>query len=204
MISRPRVLPLLLAAVIGPSLVHAAKPAGVFVAEDDAALVLSDRSWLPGAQLLVRGGDAEGPAAARQLPAFDAIVSGAAQRHALPSSLLHAVISAESRYAPQAVSPKGAMGLMQLMPATARALGIARPFDPAQNIEGGARYLRHLLDEFAGDLSLALAAYNAGPAAVHRHGRRVPPYAETRAYVPRVLAHMARLDAATAAPATAP
>lgn len=204
MMSGLRVLPLLLAAVIGPALAHAAKPAGVFVAEDDAALVLSDRSWLPGARLLVGGADTERQAAARKPPAFDALVSGAARRHALPTSLLHAVISAESRYAPQAVSPKGAMGLMQLMPATARALGIARPFDPAQNIDGGARYLRHLLDEFAGDLPLALAAYNAGPAAVHRHGRRVPPYAETRAYVPRVLAHMARLDAALAAPATAP
>lgn len=193
----------LLAAVFGMPLAHAAKPAGVFVADVDGALLLSDRSWLPGAQLLTGGDEANHPHK-RNAPAFDAIVAGAARRHALPSSLVHAVISAESRYVPQAVSPRGAMGLMQLMPATARSLGITQPFDPAQNIEGGTRYLRHLLDEFAGDIQLALAAYNAGPAAIHRHGRRVPPYPETRAYVPRVLAHMARLDALSAVPAPAP
>jgi soluble lytic murein transglycosylase-like protein len=85
------------------------------------------------------------------------------------------------------VSRKGALGLMQLMPATARRLGVRDPFDPAQNIQAGARYLRELLTQFRGDLALALAAYNAGEAAVMRAGYRVPPYAETLAYVPRVL-----------------
>ncbi|MDQ2695555.1 MAG: lytic transglycosylase domain-containing protein [Pseudomonadota bacterium] len=104
----------------------------------------------------------------------------------LDPALLHAVISAESAFNPVAVSPKGAMGLMQLMPATARRFGVADPYDPVANIVGGARYLRWLLDQFQ-QLTLALAAYNAGENAVIRHGNAIPPFQETQTYVARVL-----------------
>lgn len=115
------------------------------------------------------------------------LIDSVAATHALPPALLHAVIEAESGYNAQAHSPKGAAGLMQLMPDTARELGVADVWDPAQNIDGGARYLKRMLQLFDDDLSLALAAYNAGPGAVRSSGRAVPPYAETRRYVPSVL-----------------
>jgi soluble lytic murein transglycosylase-like protein len=110
----------------------------------------------------------------------------AARRHGLDPDLVIAVVSVESGFRPEAVSPKGAQGLMQLMPATAEALGIEDAFDPAQNLDGGARHLGQLLTLYGGDLAKALAAYNAGEGAVHRHGG-VPPYRETRAYLKRVL-----------------
>jgi len=100
-----------------------------------------------------------------------------------------AVAAVESGFNPAAVSAAGALGLMQLMPATAKSLGVSNLLDPVQSEEGAARYLRHLLDQFHGNLTLALAAYNAGPGAVSRFGG-VPPYAETRAYVSRVLKYM--------------
>jgi soluble lytic murein transglycosylase-like protein len=114
-------------------------------------------------------------------------VSHAAADTGLPESLLHAVIKAESNYNADAVSRKGAVGLMQLMPETARRYGVLDARDPAANVLGGARYLKNLLALFDADLELALAAYNAGPAAVVHNRRAVPPYAETRRYVPRVL-----------------
>src|SRR5256886_14151990 len=110
----------------------------------------------------------------------------AAARHALAPELVEAVIRVESNFEPRAVSSKGARGLMQLMPKTARLLGVRNVFDARQNIEGGARHLRNLVDLYNGNLTLALAAYNAGADAVARHGG-IPPYAETRAYVARVL-----------------
>jgi soluble lytic murein transglycosylase-like protein len=97
------------------------------------------------------------------------------------------VITAESGYNAAAVSRAGAQGLMQLMPQTAKRYEVADSFDPEQNIRGGARYLRDLLDLFGNDLELAIAAYNAGENAVLRHGRKVPPYRETLAYVPKVI-----------------
>ncbi len=109
-----------------------------------------------------------------------------AAEHDLAPELLHAVIQVESGYNPNAVSPKGAVGLMQLMPATARRLGVVDSRDPLANLRGGARYLRNLIRLFDGDLQLALAAYNAGEAAVQRHARNIPPYAETIAYVEAV------------------
>jgi soluble lytic murein transglycosylase-like protein len=112
-------------------------------------------------------------------------IQSAASFNALEESLIRAVIHAESAYQPDARSPKGAQGLMQLMPATAAELEVADPFDPADNIDGGARYLAQLLSEFDGDLDLAAAAYNAGPSAVYQHGG-IPPYDETREYVRRV------------------
>jgi soluble lytic murein transglycosylase-like protein len=117
--------------------------------------------------------------------AFSREIHGAAQFNAVDESLIRAIIHAESAYQPDAQSPKGAQGLMQLMPATQRKLNISNPFDPASNIEGGTRYLADLLLEFNGDISLTAAAYNAGPTAVHKFGG-VPPYDETREYVKRI------------------
>ena len=109
-----------------------------------------------------------------------------ANRHRLEPALMDAVISAESAYNPTAVSSAGAQGLMQLMPATAKRFGVSNPFDPIANMQGGARYLRLLLDQFK-SLNLAIAAYNAGEGAVQRYGNKIPPYEETRTYVSRVL-----------------
>jgi soluble lytic murein transglycosylase-like protein len=114
------------------------------------------------------------------------VAAAAARRHGLDPELVMAVVSVESGFRPGAVSPKGAQGLMQLMPRTAESLGVEDAFDPAQNLDGGARHLGQLLTLYDGDLVKALAAYNAGEGAVHRHGG-VPPYRETRAYVKKVL-----------------
>jgi soluble lytic murein transglycosylase-like protein len=118
---------------------------------------------------------------------FDAIIDAAATQNAVEGALLRAVIVVESAFDPDAVSNKGARGLMQLMPATAKAYGAVDISDPAQNVQAGARYLRDLIKRYQNDLELVLAAYNAGETAVERHGRRIPPFAETRRYVPRVL-----------------
>jgi soluble lytic murein transglycosylase-like protein len=117
--------------------------------------------------------------------AYNAEISAAASLHSVEVSLIRAIIHAESAYQPDAVSPKGAQGLMQLMPATQDLLQVPNAFDPAANIAGGTRYLAGLLDEFDGDITLATAAYNAGPGAVEKYGG-VPPYDETREYVRRV------------------
>lgn len=117
---------------------------------------------------------------------FKHLFENAAKKTNTDSRLLEAVAAAESGFNPQAVSPKGALGLMQLMPDVARSLGVSDPFDPAQNVRAGAEYLHDMLDRF-GDLELALAAYNAGPAAVEKYGG-VPPYPETQAYIQKVLA----------------
>jgi soluble lytic murein transglycosylase-like protein len=124
--------------------------------------------------------------AATGLADFERLVAEAARRHGLDPALVMAVVSVESGFQPQAVSPKGAQGLMQLMPATARDLGVADPFDPAANLDGGSRYLSSLVARYDGDLAKALAAYNAGMGAVARHGG-VPPYEETRRYVRKIL-----------------
>jgi len=117
---------------------------------------------------------------------FDPIINSCALEYGVDKSLVKAVIHAESGYDPNAVSAKGASGLMQLMPNTARSLKVANSLDPADNIRGGVRYLRFLLDTFRGDETLALAAYNAGLSRVAQYGG-VPPYTETRNYVAKVL-----------------
>ncbi len=118
---------------------------------------------------------------------FQEAIAAAAQATGLDPRLLQAVAEQESGGNPSAVSPAGAQGLMQLMPGTAQALGVQDPFDPTQNAIGGATYLKEMLQEFQGNLSLALAAYNAGPGAVQKYGG-IPPYPETEAYVRGVLA----------------
>lgn len=120
-------------------------------------------------------------------PQLLAHIEQSAQNNQLDSELIQAVIHVESAFKVQAKSHKGAQGLMQLMPTTASRMGVKNSYDPAQNIEGGAKYLRELLTLFNNDLSLALAAYNAGENAVMRYGNRIPPYKETQAYVPKVL-----------------
>jgi soluble lytic murein transglycosylase-like protein len=126
-------------------------------------------------------------------------LSTAADAYALDPKLVEAVAWRESRFHTDALSAKGAVGVMQLMPATARDLGVD-PHDPSQNIRGGALYLRRMLSEFGGDVRLAVAAYNAGPAAVRKHGG-VPPYAETQAYVTSILGRMAASGASFTVPA---
>jgi hypothetical protein len=119
-------------------------------------------------------------------PPFHYQIAQASQTYQVEEALIKAVIMAESGYNPRAVSHKGARGLMQLMPATAKWLGVHDSFDPAMNIDGGVRYLRKLLDRFNGDMQLALAAYNAGSRYVHQYGG-VPPFRATRAYIKKVM-----------------
>jgi hypothetical protein len=116
---------------------------------------------------------------------IDRLVEQAARRFRVDPELVHAIIRVESDYDPKAVSRKGAMGLMQLIPATAQRFGVENPFDPKQNLEGGVGYLKYLLDLFGGDLGLSLAAYNAGEHSVQRYGG-IPAFAETRDYVHKV------------------
>ncbi len=124
---------------------------------------------------------------------YDELILEVAAQHGVEPGLVKAVIAAESNFRPHAVSRVGAQGLMQLMPATAADLGVERPFGVVENIDGGVRYLRAMLDRF-GDVARALAAYNAGPGAVDRH-RGIPPYPETRAYIKRVLEYHRRYQA---------
>ena len=118
---------------------------------------------------------------------YDSIIENAATAASVEPNLLRAVIVVESGFNSRAVSKRGAMGLMQLMPATATRFGVSNPYDPLQNVHAGARYLKFLIDRFGQDVSLALAAYNAGEDAVDRNGGQIPPFSETMAYVPRVL-----------------
>lgn len=173
----------------------AAVPAGAQVYAGQSAggaIVLSDFRSAEAPSVLIDAPRDDARAIA-PAPATDikAIVHEVAASEQVSPHLLEAVIAVESGYNPRAVSPKGAQGLMQLMPATASRFGVVDPFDPRENVRAGARYLKQLLELFGGELRLALAAYNAGEQAVIRSGHRIPPYAETQRYVPRVLARLA-------------
>jgi soluble lytic murein transglycosylase-like protein len=179
-------------AIITVLLVPASASAQIYAWRDaKGTLVLSDRPIeAPTRVYEVAGAPEYRTTTPSEAPAVDegyeSLVQEHAQKHDLRPELVRAVIQVESGFNPRARSPKGAMGLMQLMPATARELGVVNPYDPAENIRGGTLYLRRLLDRYDGDERLALAAYNAGSGAVDRYGRAVPPYRETRDYVRRV------------------
>ncbi len=132
-------------------------------------------------------GAAYDPALLARASQYDPLIDRAAAQAAVAPALLRAMIVVESGFNASAISRTGAMGLMQLMPQTARRYGVTNPFDPRQNVHAGARYLHDLLQRFGNNLSLALAAYNAGENAVERSGFRIPPFQETEAYVPKVL-----------------
>jgi soluble lytic murein transglycosylase-like protein len=190
-------------ALAAAALIPARADAQIYAWRDaNGTLVLSDRELNTPTKIYeVEGAPAYRTTTAHVTsgaPRFDDIVVAHAQRHSLRPELVRAVIQVESGFNPQATSPKGAMGLMQLMPATARALGVRNPYDPEENIRGGTAYLRKLLDKYDGNEELALAAYNAGPGAVDRYGN-VPPYRETRDYVRKVGSKADLVDSAATA-----
>jgi soluble lytic murein transglycosylase-like protein len=165
-----------------------ATTAGAFGAALESALH-------PGTPLGPTAGGAAADAPAPVPPGeIDALVNQNAAIWQVDPALIKAVIANESGFNANATSPVGAQGLMQLMPETAAALGVRNPYDPAQNVAGGTRYLRSMLDRFGGDARLAIAAYNAGPGAVEKYGD-VPPYAETKNYVQNVLGSAERYRA---------
>jgi hypothetical protein len=129
---------------------------------------------------------------------FQKIIRAAAERYGMDADLIHCVVAVESNFDPKAVSPKNARGLMQLLPQTAAHYGVKDIFDPEENVNAGTRYLKELLTKYH-NLTLALAAYNAGPERVDRYGRRVPPYLETMKYVQRIAKNYAKIKADTAA-----
>jgi soluble lytic murein transglycosylase-like protein len=187
---RIRICSLVLAmALVGPG----AASAQIYAWRDaNGTLVLSDRSIdAPTDVFVVEGAPAYRTTRPAERPSasadrYDDLIIVHANRQNLRPELVRAVIQVESGFNPRARSSKGAMGLMQLMPATARELGVVNAYDPEENIRGGTQYLRQLLDRYNGDERLALAAYNAGAGAVDRYGRDVPPFRETRDYVRKV------------------
>ncbi len=164
---------------------------------------LTDRPDHKGYKLLVRTTKGWKPTSIanyqNRRTTFTPTISKAAQTYRLPDALLHAVITAESAYNPEAISPAGAVGLMQLMPETAARYGVSDRRDPVANVNGGTRYLRDLLQMFSNNVILALAAYNAGENAVIKYGNKIPPYEETQLYVRKVLEYYKRYRSATIA-----
>ena len=160
------------------------------------ATTLSAAQQAPGQQTSAISVSAASGTTAGGTTDFEAEINAAATSNGVDPALLKGLVAQESGFDPNARSGAGAVGLTQLMPGTAAALGVTDPTDPAQSLQGGARYLREQLDRFGGDERLALAAYNAGPGAVSKYGG-VPPYAETQGYVNKVLANAASYRGAT-------
>jgi len=181
-------LRVLLCIIFGASAALAESPVLAFAPRVEAVVVIVEPESEPAPA------PAQVPTAA-DMRRYAAIVQAAARAQGVEGDLVHAIIWAESSYNPDAVSSAGAAGLMQLMPETARLYGVRNVFDPEENIRAGVKILKRLLVQFDGDLELALAAYNAGPNAVIRAGNRIPPHAQTEAYVPRVLDYYRRLQA---------
>lgn len=166
--------------------------ADVYISSDGKGGFVLSNVHRPGRhydRVIIEAGATGGPANAQMVTGrpYADLVAAAALANDVPQALLHALIKAESGYNPKARSAKGAAGLMQLMPDTAREMGVTDVLDPEANVQGGARYLKRMLKLFDNDITLAVAAYNAGPDAVLSRGRVVPPFAETRRYVPNVL-----------------
>jgi Transglycosylase SLT domain len=126
---------------------------------------------------------------------FQKVIRAAAEKYGIDADLIHCVVAVESNFNPKAISPKNARGLMQLLPETAAYLGVKDLFDPEDNVNGGTRYLRELLGRYNNNLTLALAAYNAGPMRVDQYGRRIPPFLETMKYVQRITKSYAKIKA---------
>jgi soluble lytic murein transglycosylase-like protein len=163
--------------------------------DEQGRLVLADRprgeNGRPAPRVSPEAPPTETMRPARAIPtdradAYDDLIVEHAQLNGVRPDLVRAVIQVESAFNPVAVSSKGAMGLMQLMPTTARVFGVGNPFNPWENVRAGVAYLRQLLDRYDDNEQLALAAYNAGPGAVDRHGQTIPPYRETRNYVSKI------------------
>jgi soluble lytic murein transglycosylase len=174
------------AALLGLTFLPAVGFADVYVFKDkDGVLNFTNVPTHGGYRRVLRE-ESQRPANVSFSGDYDEVIRSASDRHSIDADLVRAVIKAESDFNSNARSRKGAMGLMQLMPDTARLYNVLNAFDPVDNIEGGVRHLRMLLERYQGDLRLSLAAYNAGSGAVERHGG-IPPFAETREYVRRVL-----------------
>ena len=177
--------------LVTPAVAHAQ----IYAWRDAAGnLVLSDKKKDPSARSYVVTAGASFRTTkplSRRAAQYQSLIEEHAALNSVSADLVRAVIQAESAFNPRALSPKGAMGLMQLMPATAAEFGVIDPYDPADNIRAGVKYLKQLLDHYAGRVELALAAYNAGAGAVKKYGGTVPPYRETRAYVAKIRGDLA-------------
>ncbi len=191
------------AALTATLLVPAAARADIYAFTDEKGI--RHFTNIPGLDRRYKMIRKEGPTAPRaaiaympseaEIRRYQSMVALASKTHGVDDALVHAVISAESNYNPRAVSRAGAQGIMQLMPDTARRYGVANSMDPKQNIDGGVKYLKDLLAMFNGNLSLAVAGYNAGENAVIRYGNKIPPYPETESYVPRVMDYYRKFQA---------
>ena len=180
-------LTLVIFGLLLPCLTLSAVRADVYVHKNkEGVLTFTNVPTHSGYRRVIRETNSPSSAPVYLSTSFDDLIVSASSRHSIDADLIRAVIKAESGFNSNARSPKGAMGLMQLMPDTARLYNVLDAYSPSENIEGGARHLRLLLSRYRGDMELSLAAYNAGINAVERHGG-IPPFAETREYVRRVL-----------------
>jgi soluble lytic murein transglycosylase-like protein len=175
-------------------LAPAVADAQIYSWTDENGRVVLANTPRPGAGQLVPSYPAEprtavrtvNPSTSERARMYDGLIAEHAESHGIRPDLVRAVVQVESAFNPYARSPKGAQGLMQLMPATAEQFGVKNAYNPEENVRAGVAYLRQLLDRYDNDEELALAAYNAGPGAVDRYGEKVPPYAETRHYVAQI------------------